>query len=142
METVTDDHIVKYGLILIVGVVSLFLALRYLVIAKVLRLRGVVTTGRVKDVVIDNEGDGTAVVWIIQYFDRDKNEYEKVHQVHSSESQGIGTKVKIVYNPKQPKIAELNSFGDLYAAMYLLFAICIPLLVIGLGYFIFHNVYL
>ncbi|OJJ17646.1 hypothetical protein BKI52_27685 [marine bacterium AO1-C] len=142
MTTVTDDHVVKYGLVLILGVFFLLLALWYFVIAKVLRFRGVVTTGRVKDVEIDNDGDGTAVVWIIEYFDQDKKEYEKAHQVHSSEPRGIGTKVKIVYDPKQPKIAEVNNFSALYGVMYGAFVLSIPLLIISLGYFIFYKAYL
>jgi hypothetical protein len=129
-----------YGALLLISLVLMYFANYHFVKTKRLINSGIKTKATVVKMITVNDSDGDTYKPVFEYYDKSKNLQTFESNVSSSPpSYRVNDKVQIIYNPQDKDEIKVVSYWGLHRWSIILFAISLPFLVIGAGYFLYIN---
>ena len=127
-----------HGILVMIGIVLLVLGTRLFISSRTFRETGIKTQATVIDNLPGQSEDGVMMYTSLLEYD-----VKGVKKTYTPNAQSnppaydIGEKVAIVYSPKNNHNVRIVSYWGIYLSSTILFALGLPLLVIGGGYFLF-----
>jgi len=131
---------ITHGLLVLAGLTALYLALQQYRKTQALIGNGIRTTATVVELIeeVDAEGDNMYRPRF-QYTNQARQPVDFISPAsHLRSPWAVGETAPMIYRPDQARSERLISYWNLYRGTILLTAIAAPLLVMGLGYFLFH----
>lgn len=130
-----------HGILVLVGFVLLALAILLFISSRKFVANGIKTQATVIDnIAISSQSDGgTSIMYapLLKYdVKSEKNTYTP-NSRSNPPAYDIGEKVPIVYSKKNSQNVRIVSFWGVYLGSNILFAFSLPMLFIGVGYFLF-----
>lgn len=127
-----------HGILVITGLILLVLGTQLFISSQAFRKNGIKTNATVIDNIPEQSEDG-----VIMYTPLLEYEVKGAKKTYTPNSRShppaydIGEKVAIVYSPKNSYNVRIVSYWGIYLGSTILFAIGLPVFVIGGGYFLF-----
>ncbi|WP_334125788.1 DUF3592 domain-containing protein [Empedobacter brevis] len=127
-----------HGILVMIGIVLLVLGTRLFLSSRAFRETGIKTQATVIDNLPGQSKDG--VMMYTPLLEYDVKGVKKTYTPNTRSNPpayDIGERVVIVYSPKNNHNVRIVSYWGIYLGSTILFALGLPLLVIGSGYFLF-----
>lgn len=129
-----------YGITLSAGLVLMALAIWFFTRSQQFIKNGYRTTATVVELVAVQGKDGTTYKPLFKFKTELNKEITHLYGVSSSPPMwDEGESLEIIYDPNNPDSMKPISYFGLYGISVILFAVAMPPVIIGLGYFIFSN---
>lgn len=129
-----------YLILSLLGTALFVYAVSQYIQIKKLEGKGIRTEAVVVSLREESDGEGIRMYRSIFEF-RDQNGEVRSHADGAptySAARSIGEKVELYYDPTEPENARVISFWGLYRTPVIVWAFAVPMMIIGLSWFMFH----
>lgn len=130
-----------HGILVLIGMVLVLLGTQLFFSSRKFRKTGIKTQATVIDnmAVQSRDDNGTSIMYtpLLEYEVKGERKTYVPNAQSNPPAYGIGEKVPIVYSPKNYQNVRIISYWGIYFVSNILFALGLPMLLIGGGYFLF-----